>query len=93
MTYRHPIRNLPVWVWQAPEGQQGPRWIAKFGPGHAFPIHFVGETEAEVRAKAEQFRAETIEQNEAAYIARQENIAKAREARLKRKSADGGEQP
>lgn len=85
----HPIRSEPVNVWAGPERQDAPRWIAMFGIGRNFPIYFAGETEAEVRDKAEAFRAETIARNEATFQARQENIAKARAARANRKSGVG----
>jgi hypothetical protein len=84
---RHPIRDEPCNVWAARLGQDSPAWIAMFGIGRNFPIYFAGETEAEVRAKAEAFRAGVIARNEATYQARQDNIAKARAARAKGKAA------
>jgi hypothetical protein len=77
----HPIRAHRVNVWQAPAGQGSPRWIALFGDGEAFPIRFSGETESDVRARAEAFRADVIAKNEAAFIARQEAVEKARATR------------
>ena len=83
----HPIRDEIVNVWIAPDGQAGPRAIAMFGTGGNFPIYFAG-SEAEAREKAEAFRADVIAKNEAAFLARQENIAKARAARAKGKAGE-----
>lgn len=83
----HPIRKLAINVWQAPAGQGSPRWIALFGQGDAFPIRFTGETESDVRARAEAFRADTIAKHEASYVARQEAAQKARAARAKKEAA------
>lgn len=80
----HPIRNEPVNVWSAPFGQNGPKWIAMFGEGRVFPIYFAGETEAAVRNKAEEFRADVIARHEATYLARVEAMRKARDARKRK---------
>lgn len=77
----HPIRDHAVNVWQAPEGQAGPKWIALFGDGYAFPIRFSADTEADVRNKAETFRAETVAKHEATYLARLAAVEKARTAK------------
>jgi hypothetical protein len=71
----HPIRTEVINVWCAPEGQDTPRWLAKFGIGRVYPIFFEGETEANVRAKAEAFRADVIARNETAYDERMARIA------------------
>lgn len=83
----HPIRRQQVNVWQAPAGQGSPRWIALFGDGSAFPIRFTGETESDVRARAEAFRADAIARHEAAYLTRLAAVEKARTAKAKKGEA------
>jgi hypothetical protein len=80
----HPIRAHRVNVWQAPAGQGSPRWIALFGDGEAFPIRFSGETESDVRARAEAFRTDVIAKHEAGYITRMEALAASRAVRKAR---------
>jgi hypothetical protein len=77
----HPIRAQRINVWQAPPGQGSPRWIALFGDGSAFPIRFTGETESDVRARAEAFRSDVCAKHEAAYEARLLAMEKARSAK------------
>jgi hypothetical protein len=74
----HPIRNEPINVWCAPEGQASPKWIAKFGTGRVFPIFFEGASEGVVRLRAETFRDEVIAKYEAAYEARMAKVKKGR---------------
>jgi hypothetical protein len=83
----HPIRNETINVWCAPEGQDTPRWIAKFGLGRAFPIFFEGETEAAVRNTAEAFREDVCARHEATYEARVSAMEKARAARKAKAAA------
>lgn len=85
----HPIRSLPVNVWHAPPGQGSPRWIAIFGDGSAFPIRFTGETESDVRARAEAFRTDVITKHEAKYEARRAAVEKARAAKARKGGSDG----
>jgi hypothetical protein len=87
MSYDHPIRREQINTWLGVGREDEYRWLAMFGFGLDFPICFNGRSEAEVVAKAEAFRAETIERNEAAYRARRENAEKARAARAKGKRA------
>jgi hypothetical protein len=75
----HPIRNETINVWQAPESQPGPKWLAMFGIGKSFPIYFAGSSEAEVRDKAEAFRTDVLGKYEAAFQAKMDNIRKAKE--------------
>lgn len=83
----HPIRRQTVNVWQAPPGQGSPRWIAMFGDGNAYPIRFSGETESDVRARAEAFRQDVIAKHEAAVLARQAVSERARERAAAKKGA------
>lgn len=83
----HPIRSYAINVWQAPAGQGSPRWIALFGDGSVFPIRFTGETESDVRARAEAFRADVIARHEAAYQTRLAAVEKARAAKAKKGAA------
>lgn len=83
----HPIRDQIVNVWQAPEGQDSPRWIALFGDGNAFPIRFSAETERAVRDKAEAFRSDVVGKHEATYLARLAAMEKARLAKKPGKAA------
>lgn len=80
--YSHPIRDLDVTAYQRSEKSGvGPKWLARFYGAQNWPILFQGETEDEVVQKAEIFRSETIAKHEAAFVARQEALAKAREAK------------
>lgn len=83
----HPIRDRKINVWQAPAGQGSPRWIALFGDGSTFPIRFSGETESDVRARAEAFRADVLARHEAKYLMRLSAVENARLARKAKGSA------
>lgn len=81
MTFRHPMRDIGICVFQRIEGDRGPAFIAKFEPFNLHPIFFHGATADEARNAAADFAAEAVAKNEAAYIARAEAIAKARASR------------
>ena len=74
----HPIRDAQIRTYQGDED-----CIALL---HGFPSPFFrGATRAEAGEKAEAFRQGVLDQHEAAFIARQEAAAKAREkAKAKR---------
>lgn len=55
--------------------------VTFFGTGKAFPIYFRGGTEYEAVEKAEQFRRETLEKYEKAYLARRKAAVEAAERR------------
>lgn len=84
MTYQHPIRKSEVHVFRREDGQ---KFIAKFTPYSTWPIIFIGNSAAEVRDKAEEFRADVIEKNESGYAKRQAALEKARAARKEKKEA------
>lgn len=80
MTYQHPMRNARLCVYRQVSGD-GPAFVAHFEPQKSYPMQFRGDTQEQVAERAEAFRADAIEKNEAAYVARQEGLAKARAAR------------
>ena len=88
----HPIRDATLNVWTDDLRHDAYRCIAMFGLGRGFPIWFNGSTPEEARSKAEAFRAETIDRNEANYIAKQEALAIARASRAKGKRVDEAEE-
>lgn len=78
----HPIRKAELHVFARIEGNgKGAEFIARFHPYDNWPIFFKGDTPEEAESKAEDFRAECIEKNEADVIRRQEQA----EAMRKRK--------
>lgn len=89
----HPLRSQRINVWQAPAGQGSPRWIAIFGDGSTFPIRFSGETESDVRARAEAFREDVCAKYEAAYEARLAAMENARSAKQAREAAASAAAP
>jgi hypothetical protein len=76
----YPLRGIEIRTY----GSKKWGWKAQFGDGRTFPIVFSGQTEADVVAKAEAFRAEAIEKHEAKYLARKAAAAKARQSRKRR---------
>ncbi|SLN74938.1 hypothetical protein ROJ8625_04129 [Roseivivax jejudonensis] len=86
--YRHPMRDAPLHVWERIDTNDGgPHFCANFAPQEDYPIVFTGKTVQEVVDKALTFQAHTVEKNEAAYIAKRENAAKARAARKSKASS------
>ena len=76
----HPIRDAEIRTYQGDED-----CIALL---HGFPSPFFrGATRAEAGEKAETFRQGVLDQHEAAFIARQEAAAKARETAKARKAS------
>ena len=85
--YRHPMRKARLCVYQQVSGD-GPAFVAHFEPQRTYPMQFRGDSQEQVTQRAEDFRAEAIEKNEAAYVARQEGLAKFREARRAKEAAE-----
>lgn len=81
----HPIRDYPIRVYFCEEAEEPHRFRAVFGSGRDFPIYFDAPDFHSAHARAETFREETILKHEAAFLARMQNVAKARAAK-KRKS-------
>lgn len=81
MTPKHPIRKQTVRVFKEVGADF---YLARFGTGREFPIIFSGANEHEARQAAEDFRADTLEKHEAAYVARQVALEKARAAKTKK---------
>jgi hypothetical protein len=80
MTHQHPLRSVEISVYQRIEGN-GPAFKASYGDPKRFPIFFRGDTADEARDSAQQFAAEAVAKNEAAFIARAIANDKARAAR------------
>ena len=78
----HPLRKLEVRAYS--NDIWG--WVAFFGDGKNFPVYFRGSTEQEVTEKAEQFRRESLEKHEKAYLARRKAMVEAAERRKKKKT-------
>lgn len=88
MTYQHPFRTAELHVFKRHDDQPGGcQWIARFEPYSTWPIIVHGKTQAEVVEKAEAFRAQEVERHEAAWIAKRENIEKARRAKAAKSEA------
>lgn len=79
------MRDMGLHVYRRTDGK---RYIAHFSELRVSPITFFDETEQGVIEKAETWRSEQVENNEAAYIARQTALEKARAARKKKVKAD-----
>lgn len=85
----HPIRDAELHIFERCDGgANGPQHIARFWPYQTWPIFFAADGYFDVQWKAEDFRADVIAKNEAAVIARQEALAKARAARKKKDTAE-----
>ena len=81
MSEAHPLRLLETRtftndVWGA---------VTFFGTGKKFPIYFKGSTAEESEERAEEFRRETLEKYEKAYLARRKAAVEAAERRKKKK--------
>lgn len=85
--YRHPMRKARLCVYQQVSGD-GPAFVAHFEPMKTYPMQFRGDTQEHVKQRAEDFRADAIAKHEAAYVTRQEALAKAREARKAKEAAE-----
>lgn len=83
--YLHPMRNAQLCVYQQVSGD-GPAFVAHFEPQKTYPMQFRGDTQEQVTERAESFRWEAIEKNEAAYSVRQKALEKARAAKAARKA-------
>jgi hypothetical protein len=77
---KHPLRDIGIAVFQCVEGE-GPRFIAKFEPFNGYPIFFTGDTADAARQQARDFADDAVTKHEAAFIARQEGLVKARAQR------------
>jgi len=76
--YQHPMRKA---VFHAYVRTDGGAAIARAEPAGLCPMIFLGTDAADVLAKAEAFRAQTVADNEAAYIASKETAALAQAAK------------
>ncbi len=86
--YRHPMRSVEIHTFsRSGPSETGAAWRAQFYPYDTYPLVFNGNTEADVIARAETFRDEVVATNEAAYITRRENSAKATAAALAKRMA------
>jgi len=81
MTY-HPLRDAKVLVYHCPDAD-GDRLYLAFYTDRNAPIYFPAPTHREAHNRAVAFRDRAVEHNEAAYIARVENLEKARARRKK----------
>lgn len=71
--HHHPIRDAAIHIFERSEyNGQGSRYLARFHPYNAYPVHALGATESEVVAKLETLRTEAIEKHEADVIRRKE---------------------
>jgi len=84
MTDKHPMRDIPVTIFQRIEGD-GPAFISKFEPFKEYPIFFTGTTADEVRKSAKDFAEDAVAKNEAKFISRQLALEKSRATREKKK--------
>jgi hypothetical protein len=84
--YQHPMRKARLCVYQQVSGD-GPAFVAHFEPHKTYPMQFRGDTQEQVTERAEAFRWEAIEKNEAASVARQKALEKARAARKAKEAA------
>lgn len=82
----HPIRNAELHVFRGIGSAEG-RFIARFYPYDTYPIFFTAKSETAAREAGENFRSETIEKHEQAFINRAKAIEKARVTRTSRKEA------
>jgi len=84
MIDKHPMRDIPVTVFQRIEGD-GPAFLAKFEPFKEYPIFFVGTTADEARKSAKDFAEDAVAKNEEKFLARQAALEKGRVTRAKNK--------
>lgn len=84
---KHPMRDIPIAVYALIEGD-GPEYIAKFMPFSTYPIFFKAASADEARKAARAFADDAADRNEAAFIARQEALQKARKARKTKGGAE-----
>lgn len=82
--YPHPMRKA---VFHAYVRQDGKEAIARAVPLALCPMVFTAPTAEEALARAEEFRAEAVAQNEAAYANRQAGLEKSRAARKAKKES------
>jgi len=82
MIDKHPMRDIPVTVFQRIEGD-GPDFLAKFEPFKEYPIFFVGMTADEARKSAKDFAEDAVAKNEEKFLARQAALEKGRVTRAK----------
>ena len=75
---QHPMRDIPVTVFQRIEGE-GPSYIAKFEPFKEYPIFFVGDTADDARMSARHFAEDAVAKNEQKFLTRKAALDKSRE--------------
>jgi hypothetical protein len=90
---KHPMRDIPVLVYQRIEGDSGPAFIAKYHPYSVYPIFFHGKTADEAKAQAREFADKAVADHEASYVKRREALLKAREKREVFKNVRKRERP
>lgn len=82
--YRHPLRDMALHVFERTDGLQ---WLAHFATVKKAPLIFTDPTQEGVTAKAEAWRAETVEKNEATYAARKRLAGQNKKRRKKEATA------
>lgn len=82
MSLHHPIRDAEIRIFKSVNDDEH---VGRLKPYDTWPILFFGRSEDDVRQQMEFWIANVIAKNEATSIARQEALAKAREARAARK--------
>ena len=79
---QHPLRDTDIHLFKRMHhNNSGHEFLAKFYPYKAWPIYFYGPTEKDCTDQAIQFRADALAEHGASFLARLENLKKAREAR------------
>lgn len=81
----HPLRDVGVNVYHCAEAEEARRYVAFF-TGARLAIYFPAPTRQESHDRAVRWRDRTVEREEAGYLARRENLNKAREAKAKKKA-------
>jgi hypothetical protein len=79
---KHPFRGLAVHSYTP--NNKGALHIAYIGPVGKLAMHFTGKTRSEAEEKAEAFRVDAIDRNEAVFIANQEAAKKRAAERTKK---------
>jgi len=82
---KHSMRDISISVYERVQGTTGPQFIAKYEPFHVHPIFFHGTTKESAEQSARQFADSAVEKYEATYLARVEDLVKAREKRGKKR--------
>ena len=81
----HPLRDVSVNVYHCPDAIEARQYIAFFTDANVC-IYFPGSTYQDAHERAVAFQNSTVEQHEAAYVARVKGLEAGR-AKRKRKTA------